>query len=484
VSAALAAAAGLAMIPAAIAVIVATGLPAFVALIGVAMAFALFGIACGSFDAQLLQAIPARLIGLLEADLLQALALYALIGSLLHHLRVAPAWLATARRVLAPSGAGLELAAIGLGALTAPLNGSVGASLAMLDRSVASAMREAGVAPARVTALVCAGCTLGVIVPPSLVLLLLGDAMMRAHTEALLVNHAAVRVVNNHDVIMAVLLPGAMVLASWLLATWFGAVRAGGSAAAPAASPPLPRGQAVLAAAMTAGVLALLVLIATGRLYAVEGAATGGVALLGYALVSGRLRGRWAEVMGDAMRLTGTVFALLIAATTFTLVLRGFAIDAWLAAMLRALPGGPPAAIALVLGLLLVCAFVLDAFELIFLVVPIVMPPLLAVVDDAAWVAVATLLVLQLGFLLPPLGYAVLMARSAQPVPPALAPLARALLPYQLGLALVLGAVLTWPGLTHFARSAEPTAIHLPQLDVEALMRAAPSRGEAASAPP
>ena len=70
---------------------------------------------------------------------------------------------------------------------------------------------------------------------------------------------------------------------------------------------------------------------------------------------------------------------------------------------------------AAVLAGMVACSFVLDAFEMIFLVVPLVMPPLLTVVPDPAWVATLTLLVLQMGFLLPPLGYAVVMSRLATP---------------------------------------------------------------------
>jgi hypothetical protein len=129
----------------------------------------------------------------------------------------------------------------------------------------------------------------------------------------------------------------------------------------------------------------------------------------------------------DTMAVTGALFALLVAATMFTLIVRGFGTDRWVAALLQQLPGGSVEAICVVLPILALCALVLDAFELIFVVVPVVAPPLLTVVPNATWVAVLMLLILQASFLLPSFGYAVLMVRSRSPRPVPMDALTRAL---------------------------------------------------------
>jgi TRAP-type mannitol/chloroaromatic compound transport system permease large subunit len=116
----------------------------------------------------------------------------------------------------------------------------------------------------------------------------------------------------------------------------------------------------------------------------------------------------------------------------------------------------------LVLGVLLLCAFVLDAFELTFLVVPIVMPPLLSRVGDAAWVSALVLLVLQLGFLLPPFGYSVVLARGQGGERAPWAALVRELLPYLLWLLAVIALVMAWPEPTQWLRTAPA---HLPSVD-------------------
>ncbi len=437
---------GLVMFAVAIVLMIATGLPVYAVLLGVAGVFAALGVALGAFEWHLLTALPSRVVGLLEHDLLQALPLYALIGALLNRLPLAGLMHAAGERVFARSAASAQLSALGVGALLAPMNGSVGASLHMLARRVAPALAAHGVAPAEATATVCVASTLGIVIPPSLVLLLLGDAMMRAHTEASNAAHSALRIVNTQDVMRAALLPGLAVLVIALaIAAWRGRGRLRKAFA--------PLGRAALAQAAGAAVVIVVLLgaVAVGRVYAVEAAAAGGLLLLAWGAISHRLdRALLVAVLGDAMTLTGLLMALLVGATTFSLVLRGFGTDTLVAGALHRLDAHPQAMLGAVLAGMVACSFVLDAFEMIFLVVPLVMPPLLAVVADPAWVATLTLLVLQMGFLLPPLGYAVVMSRLATREPPPLAALARALAPQLVAQALLIAVLVAWPALTHW----------------------------------
>jgi TRAP-type mannitol/chloroaromatic compound transport system permease large subunit len=437
---------GLVMFAVAIVLMIATGLPVYAVLLGVAAVFAAFGVALGAFEWKLLTALPSRVVGLLEHDLLQALPLYALIGALLNRLPLAGLMHAAGERVFARSAASAQLSALGVGALLAPMNGSVGASLHMLARRVAPALAARGVAPAEATATVCVASTLGIVIPPSLVLLLLGDAMMRAHTEASNATHAAVRIVNTQDVMRAALLPGLAVLVVALaIAAWRGRGRARSAFA------PLARAAAAQAAGAAIVIVVLLGAVAAGRVYAVEAAAAGGLLLLSWGAITRRLdRALLVAVLGDAMTLTGLLMALLVGATSFSLVLRGFGTDGLIAGALHTLDAEPRLMLGAVLAGMVACSFVLDAFEMIFLVVPLVMPPLLAVVADPAWVATLTLLVLQMGFLLPPLGYAIVMSRLATREPPPLFALARALAPQLVAQALLIAVLVAWPGLTHW----------------------------------
>jgi tripartite ATP-independent transporter DctM subunit len=442
-----------------------TGIPAAVVL----LATACFGAAIGSLSAdvpvQLLGVLPERLINLLENDLLQAIPLYVLMGALINRLPIADALYRCCLAIL-PGPAGPVVSGFVLGALLGPMNGSVGASVLALSRVAEPRLAASGIALPRRAAIITVASTLGVVVPPSLVLILLGDAMLNAHTIAVTATGRDDRVINTQDVFHGALMPAGLYLAACLLlGWWFNRRREASETAAPSAPPRPTLQQAVLAAVTVLAILTLLGGVAVGYFYAVEAAAMGGFTLLVAGLVSGRLPlPVLNEVLRDVLTLTGALFFLLVAATTLTLVLRILGTDQLVAAWIAAIPGGTLSATLIVLAGIGLSALVLDAFEIIFVVVPIVVPPLLIRVADARWIAVLVLLALQASFLNPLIGYAVMMTRTVlkQPIPfPALL---RSLLPYLFAQAALLLAVLLLPQLTHVGetdadRSRKPPAM-------------------------
>jgi TRAP-type mannitol/chloroaromatic compound transport system permease large subunit len=485
---------GILLLALALGLMMCTGWPTYAVLLGVCSFGAVVGLAGGAFDAALLGSLPGRVLGLLEHDLLQALALYALVGALLNRMAIADNLYVAMRKAIGraiPHGAP-AMAGLTLGALLAPMNGSVGASVTTLSKIANRHWHAEGIGPAQHIALVAVAGTLGVVVPPSIVLLLLGDAMLRAHTEGLNIARqmnlplasADIRIVNSQDVMQAVLLPAAALLLGWLLiAAW--RVAPSVVAARPAAW--LRRERWALAVVPVA-IASMLTLVTLGRVRAVEAAAAAGVLLLLWGLASRHLtRALLWQVLDDAMALTGALFALLVAATTFSLMMRALGSDRLVNDLMLMLQGHPLAATLTAMALLLACAFVLDAFELIFLVVPIVMPPLLAQVGDAAWVAVLALLVLQAGFLLPPFGYAVVLARGQQQPRSPLGALAAALAPYLAWLAFVMAVVITVPQTTRWLRTSPPTLESngaVGHEDVEQLIRdMSPQHEDPASSP-
>ena len=441
--------AGLWMLLAVAIVLLATGLPAYAVLMGVSALFATVGVLLGGIEYPLLTALPGRIIGLLETDLLQALPLYVFMGALLNRLPLADRLFRCGVALGRHSGGAPALATLGLGALLAPMNGSVGASVAMLSRSVAPKLDARGVPAPQSTALVCVASTLGVVIPPSLVLILLGDAMMRAHTEAANVTKAMVRIVNTQDIFRGALVPAAMFLALCLIVAWLLGRRT--PARGPAEHP--TAGEWVTAAVAGVFVISLLAGVAAGYFYAVEAAAMGGTALLLFGWATGGLRaGAFSHVLRDTMAVTGALFALFVAATTFTLVFRAFGTDRLLDVWVKQVPGGATGAAIAVLIVFALAAFVLDAFEIVFVIVPIVMPPILTQAPDAIWISVLALLALQASFLVPPSGYAVMMARSSLAQKTAIRPLAKALAPYLAAQLVVLALVVALPRLAHLAQ--------------------------------
>ncbi len=176
-------------------------------------------------------------------------------------------------------------------------------------------------------ALISASSTIGVVVPPSLVLILLGDAMLRAHTEASNLPGYVLggqRIINTQDVFHAALLPAACVLALWLLVSWWQGRKV------PSKQPAAPvRGmQWVVSIAVAVVTLALLEGIFTGRIFAVEAAATGAMALVCATLATRSLKwSQWQAVLSDTLSLSGALLALLVGANTFSLVFRLWGTD-------------------------------------------------------------------------------------------------------------------------------------------------------------
>jgi tripartite ATP-independent transporter DctM subunit len=428
--------------------IVFTGLPAAVVLIGVASAGAAFSVVAGAVPISLLSALPGRLVNLLENDLLQALPLYVLMGLLLDRLPVAEALYRTCLAILPRGPAAQLMSGTALGALLGPMNGSVGASVLALSRVVAPRLERHGVPEPTRAALVAVASTLGVVIPPSLVLILLGDAMLGAHTIAVTATGRSDRVINTQDIFHGALVPAGLFLGLCLAAAWLVGRRLPAADRAPEDGP--TRAQVVLAIFTVAFLLVLLGAVALGFFYAVEAAALGAFVLFTGGLVTGRLRGGvLGDVLTQAMAMTGALFALLIGATTFTLVLRILGTDRLVADWVAVLPGNDFAVVAIVLLAIGLCAFVLDAFEIIFVIVPIVVPPLLIRVADARWVAVLLLLTLQTSFLLPPFGYALMMVRGTLRYAGSLGAMVRALFPFLIAQWLVLAAVLAFPQLAH-----------------------------------
>ncbi len=447
---------GLLLLPLVALGLVATGLPAFLVLIGVSVFGMLVGLLVFGLDVGILTALPGRLVNLLENDLLQALPLYVLMGALLDRLRIADALYRSGTALLRGQPAAPLVSSIAIGAITGPMNGSVGASVLGLARVISPRLLASGVPGGLRHALVVVASTLGVVIPPSLVLILLGDAMLNAHTIALNATGRAERIINTQDVFRGALLPAGLFLAGCLLVAWWSGRRLKPDVAAA----PLTRAEIVTAVITLLFLVTLLGGVATGAFYAVEAAALGATVLFFYGLLSGQLPGSvLGALLADVLATAGALFALLVAATTFTLLLRVLGADKLVTDWLVAMPGGDRAVA--VVGLLAIglSALVLDAFEIIFVVVPIVAPPLLMRVQDVTWVAVLVLLALQASFLLPPFGYALMMTRGALRDGTAFKETLRALAPFLALQIAVLLAVLAFPALVHLGEKADSRSL-------------------------
>jgi tripartite ATP-independent transporter DctM subunit len=430
--------------------LIGTGLPAYAALILASVVGAVTAVASGHVPMSHLSGLPGRIVNLLENDLLQALPLYVLMGVLLNRMAVTTALFRTATWLLPRAPAAPLVAGLGLGALLGPMSGSVGASALALSRTMEPRLAAAGIAAPTRQATIALASTLGVVVPPSLVLILLGDAMLTAHTIASNTMHRTDRIINTQDVMRGALLPAGILLVLCLLVAWVMGNRGGGGRRHVTLTDRPSAGELALSALTVAFLLLVLGGVALGYFYAVEAAATGAFMLFCAGVVSGRISPTTLRPMlAETMSTTGALFAPLVAATTFTLLLRLLGTDKLIEAWVTALPGGNVLPTAAVLGAIFACAFVLDAFEIIFVAVPVLMPALLMRVPDAVWASSLLLLTLQASFLLPPIGYALMITRGLSTESASAGSVARALAPFAVAQIMVLALVLAVPALVH-----------------------------------
>ena len=396
------------------------GFPVAFTLVGTAILMAAVGSVLGMFDFHLLSALPLRVVGLMENDLLQAVPLFLYLGVVLERSTLAADLLEGLSSLFGRRAGGIGIASFIIGALFAPMTGAVGATVLTIGLLALPSMLEAGYDKRLASGIVCSAGTLGTILPPSIVLILLGSFMQSATVEAQLARGATVvNPLTVEDLYLGAFGPGALVLGLGIayvaLVAYF----------RPERCPPAPAmlthppsfGALIFRLFLPLGlIVALLGAIVTGMMYTVEAAASGAIGATLYALARRQLTlDRLAATVQSVMKLTAMMFMLLIGATTFSLVFRGFSGDVYVTHLMSSLPGGTVGPVAVVMAVCFGLGFFLDALEIIFLVVPIAMPPLLFLGADPVWLAVLTAINLQTSFLHPPFGFALFFMRSVAP---------------------------------------------------------------------
>jgi tripartite ATP-independent transporter DctM subunit len=399
-------------------VLITTGFPVAFTLMGTAVGFALLGNALGFFDAHWLSALALRLIGLMNDDLLQAVPVFIYLGVILQRTTLSTELLETMAGLFGGRAGGLGISSIVLGVLLAPTTGVVGATVLTIGLLTLPSMLAAGYDRRLASGIVCCAGTLGTIIPPSIILIMLSGQMRLAARDAVAPDGGSIRV-NFLQIFTGALLPVAILLCAYL------AYAIGVALLAPQASPAIPKQQrpqltlrrVVVSLVLPLGLIGLMLAsILSGKLYTVEAAAIGAIAITIYTMFRRELTWkRLGETVREVMRLSAVVFTLMMGAMTFTLVFRIMGGDATVTKLLAQVPGGLYGATLLVLALSLGLCLLLDALEILLVVVPLTMPTLLGLGGDPVWLAVMFAITIQSGFMMPPSGFAICFLRSVAP---------------------------------------------------------------------
>lgn len=411
-----------------------SGYPVAFVLAGVPLACAFFGSLVGLFDLRLLAGLPSRIFGIVTNEVLLAVPLFVLMGVVLERSGIAEELLEMASRLLGRWRGGLACAVTLVGMLLAAATGIVGATVVTMGLLAVPSMLRADYDPRLACGVVCAAGTLGQIIPPSILLVILADVLQGANAEAqLALGNFAPEPVSVVDLFAGALLPG-LLLAALYLAYILVAVRLRPELAPKAMSlGPRPRPTEWLRALIAPVLLVAAVLgsILAGLATPTESAAFGAIGALLLALSRERLdRTSLADCLGRATLMTAMIFAILIGASIFSLVFRGFGGDHLVRAVLQATPGGEVGALVLVMATLFVLGFFLDFVEIVIVVVPVVGPILIAMGVDPVWLGVMIAVNLQTSFLTPPFGFALFYLRGVLPEAVTTADLYRGIVPF------------------------------------------------------
>ncbi len=413
---------------AAVCVALMAGYPVALTLAGVSLAFALAGDALGVFQLPLLLALPPRIFGVVTNEVLLAIPLFVFMGVMLERSRVAEDLLETMARLFGTLTGGLAIAVLVVGVLLAAAKGIVGATTVTMGLIVLPTMIRHGYDPRLAAGTVAATATLAQIFPPATVLVLLGDQLSNAYQAAQL----AQGIFSPQSVTVSDLFAGAIVPAFGLVSLYFlflVAVAIFWPETSPAIPPEpgAPHGLALARRLVQVLIAPLLLILAVlgsilgGIATPSESAAIGAVGAIVLAGFRAHAKGTLhrevlVPVLHRTTQITSMIFLILIGATMFSLVFRGLGGDDMVNDALTAMPGGTAGAVLTVMLAMFLLGFVMDAFEIIFVVVPIVAPVLLRMPGvDPVWLGVMMALNLQTSYMHPPLGPTLFYLRGVAP---------------------------------------------------------------------
>ncbi len=444
---------------AAVFVVLLIGYPVAFALAGTALMFAVIGEMTGTFDPAFLEALPNRLYGIIDNQLLMAVPLFVFMGVMLERSKIADDLLITMSRLFGRMRGGLAISVVLVGMLLAASTGIVGATVVTMGLLSLPTMLKHGYDPKISTGLICASGTLGQIIPPSIVLILLGDVLSNAYQQAQLdMGIFAPETISISDLFLGAIIPGLLLVTLYII--YIIAVALLDKNAMPATIGNSKLGDdgisdthlllAVVKSLMPPLLLILAVLgsIIGGLATPTEAAGIGAVGAMGLAASKKMLNLKTLQdVMRSTTRVSCMVFMILIGAALFSLVFRGFGGDELIHELLGDLSGGKYHALFIVMLVMFLLGFVLDFLEITFVIVPIVGPVLLAMGIDPVWLGILIAINLQTSFLTPPFGFALFYLRGVAPAAIKTTQIYRGVLPFIGIQLLVLAMIAYWPAI-------------------------------------
>ncbi|MDH5630649.1 MAG: TRAP transporter large permease subunit [Gammaproteobacteria bacterium] len=421
-----------------------SGYPVAFALSGTALIFAFIGVALGEIHPAILKTAFSRLYGTMENTTLIAVPLFVFMGLMLEKAKIAEKLLTGMTGLFAGVSGGLAISVVLVGVLLAASTGIVGATVVTMGLLALPVMLKNNYSQQLSTGVICASGTLGQIVPPSIVLVLLGDVIASANRDV----GIGAKPVSVGDLFAGAMLPALVLVVLYLIyILTYARLR---PEKAPSISKETIKEDFQWQSLVYPLILIFLVLgsILKGVATPTEAAALGALGATLLAMYLGEFsKDRLKEVVHGTTRTSSMVFMILIGASIFSLVFRAFGGDDLIHAALVDLPGGLMGAMIIVMLAMFVLGFILDFIEIIFVIVPITAPALLAMGADPVWLGIMIAINLQTSFLTPPFGFALFYLRGVTSDTIKTSQIYKGVLPFILIQLFVLVIISIWPDL-------------------------------------
>jgi tripartite ATP-independent transporter DctM subunit len=402
------------------------GYPVAFSLAGTGITFILLS------DPQMLQLIPIRVWGIMHEFVLVAVPLFIFMGTMLERSRLADNLLQTLAQVFGRLRGGLAISVVLMGAVMAATTGIVGASVVTLGILALPAMLRRGYSSELATGTIASAGTLGQLIPPSIVLVVLGDVMG----------------VSVGDLFMGAVFPGILLVGLYI--AYIAVVSHLKPQSAPAAIDLAGIPLGVLARRVAHALLppAFLIVAVLGSIFfgiatPTEAAAVGALGAMLLAMLNRQLT--WKNVSGAVVlttHLTSMIFILVIGASIFSLALRSVGSDLVIRELLVGLPGGQWGFIVVTMVAIFLLGFPLDFLEITFIVGPILAPIVKELGINPIWYALLMTVNLQTAFISPPVGATLFYLKGVAPPSVTMGQIYRGVMPFialqVIGLALLI----------------------------------------------
>lgn len=413
------------------------GFPVAFTLGGVSLIFGYF-----SFGLDLFNLLPLRIWGTMTNYVLIAVPLFVYMGVMLEKSGLAEELLETMALLFGRLRGGLAISVVVVGALLAAATGIVGATVVTMGLLSLPTMLKRGYSTELATGTICAAGTLGQIIPPSIVLVLLGSILN----------------VSIGDMFMGAVVPGLSLVVLYLIyLSIIAIIKPKSAPAMPAEELAVFREKGMYKRIFRAFFLPFFLIIAVlGSIFAgiaspTEAAAVGAFGATLLTVVQGKLNYQTAmDVMKDTLTLTCMVFILLVGATAFGLVFRGLGGDTYIVELIESSNMQPMHFLALVMAIVFVAGFFIDFIEITFIIVPVVAPIFQSMGMDLLWVGILFAMNLQTSFLTPPFGFSLFYLKGVAPANVTTGHIYRGIIPYIVIQLIALYVVAAYPDIVYW----------------------------------